>query len=114
MPIGEMLQIPIGECMQVLKPIIMTTHGDGDLLGGGMEVIVHTWAGTAAGAGVQVYHGVGADPLAGAGVALMAGEARGDLLGAGMEVITHIGAVTMETRIGAMVVATGVVITEFI
>lgn len=110
MPIGEMLQTLIGECMQVLKPITMTIPGD--LLGVGMEDIIHIGAGTVAGAGVQVFHGVGADPSVGAGVALSAGEAHGDILLIGADIMIRSGAGIMVIHTGATEVATGVVITD--
>lgn len=112
MPIGEMQPTLIGECMQAHKPITMTTPGDGDLLGAGMEDIVLIGAGTVAGAGVPVFRGVGADHSAGAGEALSVGAAHGvtDILLIGEDSMIRSGVAIMETHTGAMEVA----ITEFI
>ena len=101
-----MQQIPIGECMQALKPTIMTTHGDMDLLGAGTVAIAHIGAGTVAGVGIWDCPGDGADLSAGAGEALLAGEVL-----TGADIMIHSGVDTMVTHIGAMEEATGVVVT---
>lgn len=80
-----------------------------------MEAIIHIGAGTVAGAGVQVFHGVGADHSDGAGEALSDGEARTgvmDILLIGADTMIHSGVVIMETRTGATEVVTGADITE--
>lgn len=113
-PIGIlMLQIQIGDFMQVHKRTTMTTHGDGDLRGDGMVVTAHigAGAGTAAGAGVQVCPGVGADHSAGAGEALSDGEARiGDMdtLLTGEDIMIRSGEEATVTLTGAGAEATGV------
>lgn len=105
-----LLQIPIGECMRVPRPIIMTIPGD--ILGDGMAVIAHIGAGTVDGAGIWDCPGAGADPSAGAGVALLDGEARiGDILLTGAAIMIHSGADIMDIHTGAME-ATGVAITD--
>lgn len=113
-PIGDLLQILIGDCMPVLKRIITTTRGDMDLLGAGTVAIARIGVGTVAGAGVLVCPGVGADHSDGAGEALLAGEAHTgdtDILLTGVDTMIHSGADIMVIHIGAMEVATGVVTT---
>lgn len=106
---AQMLRIPIGECMQVRKPTIMTIPGVGDLLGAGTAAIAHIGAGTVAGAGAEAFPGVGVVHSDGAGEALSDGVVHtGDILLIGDMIRS--GVVTMETHIGDMA-ATGVVAT---